>query len=237
MTGNTIFITYALIPTGQTVGEGYQQPIHCNYMKKISAAEPSYITEINMNFPNIADFKFLSNGYDMNRIYAITQIVSNSSFATLDDVKPDSTAWKYLDVTNQISSYSGTLTAANLIAQVFKVSYYDYFSGTTFVDYNLDYLNYPSDTNDLCFGDVTYFFGNLTTDIKANVFTTDINIILPLNEFNSTTNASWDGTEKVNITEVGIYDSNKNLVAIGKLNNPLPKDSSIARSIVFALDF
>ena len=37
------------------------------------------------------------------------------------------------------------------------------------------------------------------------------------------------------ITE--LYDSNKNLVAIGKLNDPVAKDSTIARTIVFAIDF
>ena len=59
----------------------------------------------------------------------------------------------------------------------------------------------------------------------------------PLNEFNSTSNPTWDGLETVYISEIGIYDSNKNLVAIGKLNDPVAKDATIARTIVFALDF
>jgi hypothetical protein len=65
----------------------------------------------------------------------------------------------------------------------------------------------------------------------------DIGIDLPLDEFNSSTNLSWDGGETVFISEVGIYDSNRNLVAIGKLNDPVPKDSTISRTIVFAVDF
>jgi len=89
----------------------------------------------------------------------------------------------------------------------------------------------------LSFGDETYFFGVVETEIKADVYTTDISINLPLNEFNTSTNSTWDGNSKVYISEIGIYDSDKNLVAIGKLNNPVPKDSTISRTIVFAIDF
>jgi len=58
-----------------------------------------------------------------------------------------------------------------------------------------------------------------------------------LSEFNSTTNPTWDGISSVAISEIGIYDEDKNLVAIGKLNNPIIKDSSITRTISFAIDF
>ena len=244
-TGNTIFITYVLIPTGNTIGEGYQQPIHCNYIKKLQATTANpLVTEINLNFPDPDDFKFLSNditsgtGYTMNCIHAVVQIVNNASFSTIDDVVPDSTKWKYFDISDQIiSGYTGgVLTPANLTGQVFKIPFYNY---TSMPSYDLNYLDYPSSTQEdsLGFGDVTYFFGNLTTKIKADVYTTDIGIDLSLNEFNSSTNLSWNGSETVYISEVGIYDSNKNLVAIGKLNAPVAKDSTISRTIVFAVDF
>lgn len=249
-TGHTIFLTYILIPTGATIGEGYQQPIHCNYIRSLQATTTNpYITEINLNFPSIDDFKFLSNnvsndsGYTMNCIHAVIQIVDNSAFDTLTDVKPDSTAWKYYDISDQITGYVGILTPSGLTSQVFKIPLYNYnneYSGATlFSGYTLNYLNYPSPTqiDELCFGDVTYFFGNLTTQIKADVYTTDISIDLSLNEFNSTDNLTWDGSEKVYISEIGIYDSNKNLVAIGKLNDPVAKDGTISRTIVFAIDF
>ena len=50
------------------------------------------------------------------------------------------------------------------------------------------------------------------------------------------TNETWDGTSSVEITEIGLYDTNKNLVGIAKFNNPISKDSTIARTLVFALD-
>ena len=255
--GSTIFITYALIPTGQTISDGYQQAIHCNYIKKIPSTQINpYITEINLSFSDASKFRFMGDGitapktgYTVNRIYAIVQIVDNTPFDTLDDVTPDSTAWKILDITNQVVGYTGTLTPANMVGQVFKVSLYNY---SSFSGYTLNYLDYSSASlvnrmktdksyasrhSYLAFGASTYFFGNVSTRIKADVYTTDISINLPLNEFNSSTNKTWNGVETVYISEVGIYDSNKNLVAIGKLNGPVAKDATIARTIVFALDF
>jgi hypothetical protein len=244
--GSTIYITYALIPTGQTNSDGYQQAIHCNYIKKLPSTQINpYITEINVSFSDVTKFRFMGDGttnpktgYTVNRIYAIVQIVDNTPFDTLDDVIPDSTAWRILDVTDQVVGYAGVLTPALMTGQVFKVSLYNY---NTFSGYTLNYLDYPSSSeiDDLAFGASTYFFGNVSTSIKADVYTTDININLPLNEFNSSTNKTWDSDEDetVYISEVGLYDSNKNLVAIGKLNDPVAKDGTIARTIVFALDF
>ena len=253
MEGNTVFISYILIPTTGTtaVNGNYTQPIHCNYIKKINLGSTDpYIQEISLNFPNASDFKFLANdifttnvygtGYTASKIHALVQIVSNASFDTFDDVVPDSTAWKQIDITDQVTGSTPTfLTATHLTSVVFKISLLQYNNPSVYLPYNLDYLNYPSasDTDKLAFGEATYFFGNVETQIKADVYTTDISINLPLNEFNSSTNKTWNGTETVYISEIGIYDSNKNLVAIGKMNDPVAKDATIARTVVFALDF
>ena len=251
MEGNTAFISYILIPTGGTVVGNYSQAIHCNYIKKINLGTSNpYVQEISLNFPNIDDFKFLATaveqsgnpygmGYTAHKIHGLVQIVSNSSFNSFDDVKPDSTAWKQIDLTSQVTGSTTFLTPTQLTTVVFKISLLQYDNASVFMPYNLNYLNYPSDseTEELVFGDATFFFGNVETQIKADVYTTDISINLPLNEFNSSTNLTWDGLETVYISEIGIYDSNKNLVAIGKMNDPVAKDATIARTVVFALDF
>ena len=251
MSGNTAFLTYIFLPTsGQSAGD-YSQAIHCNYIKKMDLGIGNpLVQEISFNFPDINDFKFLADevggtnilgtGYTAHKIHAVVQIVDNTLFDSFDDVKPDSTAWKELDITDQVTGYSSGgsfyLTAAKLVSVVFKVPLLQY---NSFEEYNLDYINYPSSSqeDELAFGDATFFFGNVETQIKADVYTTDISINLPLNEFNSSTNETWDGTETVYISEIGIYDSDKNLVAIGKLNDPVAKNSTIGRTIVFALDF
>jgi hypothetical protein len=255
MEGNTAFISYVLIPSGITAGY-YSQAIHCNYIKKINLGTTDpYIQEISLNFPriNMDYFKFLGTsrintstpliGYNVNRISAIVQIVSNYNFDTFEEVVPDSTAWKRIDVTSQVTGFSASttwvLTPANITSVVFKISLLQYNNPSIFIPYTLSYLSYPSSsqTDKLVFGDSTYFFGNVSGTIKAEVYTTDISVNLPLNEFNSSSNKTWNGYETVYISEIGIYDINKNLVAIGKLNDPVAKDSTIARTIVFAMDF
>jgi len=243
--GYTIFTTYVFVPTS-----GNSQAVHCNYIKslQLNATNTNIdVQEISMNFSNPDDFKFLSNninngtGYTANKIYAIIQVVNNSGYTNIVDVKPDSTKWKIVDLTSQISGYTGILTPAQLTSVVFKISLLGY---NGFTSYNLSYLDYPTkfsfDDNKLCFGDEIYFLGNVSTDIHADVFVTDLAIILGQNQFNSSTNPTWlqvTPRPAVAITEIGIYDANKNLVAIGKLNDPLIKDSSISRTIVFDIDF
>lgn len=240
MNSYTIFTTYALISTGNTTG--YKSAIHCNYINSTQISTDNIsIQEIRLNFSNINDFKFLSTdvangtGYTVHRIYAIFQLVQDVEGVVS---KPDSSQWKYLDVTSQVIGYTGSgfLTPSQILSVVFKVPLNVY---SSYLSYNLQYLAYPStgQITQLSFGDEVYFFGNITTDIKADVYVMELSVNLLLNEFNSSTNLTWDGVSKVYITEIGIYDENQNLVAIGKLNNPVPKDATISRTLLFAIDF
>lgn len=238
------------IPPAQpvSIGVGNSKYIHCNYIHKmVLDTDTPTMQEISFSFSSEDDFKFLSDdvnnttGFTANKIYALIQLVDNSSFDTLDDVVSTPSDWKKFNITNQISTYSlgDYLTPTMLTQQIFKIPLNDYISLET---YNLsDYIKYPTsqstDDDELCFGKEEFFFGNVTTDINAVAYTTDIAINLELNDFNSSTNETWDGSESVVISEVGIYDSEYNLIGIGKLNNPIPKDSSITRTIVFDIDF
>ena len=245
--GYSIFTTYLLVPTGTSLGYGYSEAIHCNYIKKTqSAVTNPTMGETTINFPNIAEFKFLSDdlvhstGYTVHRIFALIQIIDNAGYTNIGDVKAIASEWRIFEITNQILTHAaGTpLTAKQLTSVVFRVPFNDYY---TYPIYNLSYLNYPTkeiaDDDKLCLGDEIYFFGNVSTEIKAIAYTTDLSINLPLNQFNSSTNNTWTETDQVTISEIGIYDANKNLVAIGKLNNPSIKDETISRTIVFDIDF
>ena len=107
--------------------------------------------------------------------------------------------------------------------------------------YDLSYLDYPSnlsiDDDKLAFGEEAFFFGNVKSEIQAIAYTTEIPAVLQLNEYNSTTNETWDGLSAVSISEMGIFNSNNDLVGIGKLNNPINKDSTTYRTILFSIDF
>lgn len=244
--GYTVFFSYLLAPNADNAnGDGYSEAIHCNYINS-TYIDTIVNKEVNIHFDNANDFKFLSpsggTGYTANKIYILVQLIDNAPYINLADVKPNSADWKMYETTDQVTGYTTgstfALTFANITSTVFSVPLYLYNSMS---GYTLNYLNYPShltvDDDKLCFGDEEYFFGNVTSDIEAIAYTTDLAIYLPLNEFNSTSNATWDDVSQVQISEIGIYDSDKNLVSIAKLNDPISKDATISRTIVFGLDF
>jgi len=250
ISGYTIFITYGLesVPYDATIGDsslGYSSSIHCNYIQK-RVVDTTTNKNVNMYFTSPSQFKFLAGdqviigtGWTANKIYMLLQIVDNSTFSSLDAVVPSSNQWKKFDVSDQIAGYAPgntSITINQITSTAFLVPLSLYSSAPY---YNLSYLNYPLTTQpDLMgFGEETYFMGNVATEIQAIAYTTDIAINLPLNQFNSSTNATWDGISTVQISEIGIYDVNGNLVAIGKLNDPIGKDSTIGRTLVFGIDF
>lgn len=234
----TVFITY-LLETKKEFRGGYSKSIHCNYINSV-VIENDNISEqeIKLSFRDVNDLKFVSDddssgtGFTVNKIWGLYQYVKHDDD---NEPKPLSDGWSIYDLSNQISGYnSGNyITKRELKSTTFRIL----LSGGT--KYKLDYLTYPSllGNNQLSFGEETIFLGNVKTDIRADVYTTDLVLSLPLNGFNSSTNETWDGISTVYVTEIGIYDGEKNLVAIGKLNNPVPKNSSISRTIEFSVDF
>ncbi len=242
MNGNTVFISYFFESLS-----GFSRAIHCNYIGRIELNDINPTIEtIRLKFSDIDDFKFLNSntgtttGYSAHKLFALVQLVQYTGVDDLADVKPDPALWKTYELTYQIypSGTTRLISPYDMVeVTVFEIPLLNYYStgSTEFSAYDLYYLNYQTDK--LCFGDEVYFFGNVETDIEADVYTSDLSINLALGEFNSTTNPTWDGISSVAISEVGIYDEDKNLVAIGKLNNPIIKDSSITRTISFAIDF
>lgn len=252
--GLTVFCTYQFEGAAYSSSEsyGYQTPIHCNYIQKAEIGSLAG-KALNMFFSSTDDFPFLADsnsidgtGFTATKINALVQVVSGISDNNIT-ITPDPALWKKYDVTNQIVNHNSgeAIKKENLVNTLFTI---DLTADVPY--YDLSYVNYPpqlqKDSNGhyiypsidkLAFGEEVLFFGSVETDIKATAYTTEIPVVLSLNQYNSTTNPTWDGVSKVYITEVGIYDANNNLVAIGKLNTPISKDSGIARTILFGLDF
>jgi hypothetical protein len=251
--GYTAFMTYMLVnESGSTEGNGNSRAIHCNYINSVQF--PDLVNkEFNIFFDNVDEFRYLSTiggtGYTAHRIHVLTQLISNEPYDSINEIKPTSDQWVSFDVTDQVSGYTSgsTLSSSQLSSIVFRIPIAQYNSKKNNLEfYNLDYLNYPASptsgeeiNNTLCFGDETYFMGNVTTSVEAIAYTMDLAINLPLDQFNSSNNNTWESNldKQVFISEIGLYDVNKNLVGIAKLNNPIPKDDSISRTIVFAMDF
>lgn len=245
-TGKTIFITYLFEGGAYQPNKsyGFSTAIHCNYINKITTdslngKRLSLFFEPDSSFPFMATPTSVGGtGFTATGLSAIVQVVDGIADESTV-VKPVASGWSRYDITNQIANHTvgDRITPTGLTTSIFSID----INNNTGITYTLDYLNYPvqgeGELDNLTFGEEAFFFGTVRTDVKATVYSTDIPITLQLNQYNTTTNPTWNGNEPLQITEIGIYDDVGNLVGIGKLNFPISKDSTIARTIVFGIDF
>ena len=173
---------------------------------------------------------------------------------TTPGVRPTPNNWTKICATNQISGLTmnnatfgndqqSGITATQMINTTFRLNNTLFTGGTT---YNLTNLtvstgattsgplnlpvvnawNDPFQKNNLQFGDEYFMYGNLNTDITATIYEMKFQLSLNENQFNSSTNPSWTPTDDVKITEIGLYDQDKDLLAVGKLKRPVKRDGS-----------
>jgi hypothetical protein len=217
LTGSTqkMWVTYRLDSTGFT------DSLHCNYYSVIAGPDSGCTTSsqnVAVRFGN--EFPFLSDGslsgYSANSIKLICQIVNGTTL-------PSPTNWVEIDVTYEISGTTsdGYLTVSGLTGTTFQITQdmYDN-SGVT---YNLaNYIDIPQNgyPEILNFGDEYYFYGNLETDISATIYEMKYLVTLGRNQFTNTSNPTWTSGTTSYVTEIGLYDSNKDLIVISKLQSP-----------------
>jgi hypothetical protein len=72
----------------------------------------------------------------------------------------------------------------------------------------------------LNFGDEYFFYGNLETDIQATIYQMKYLINLSRNQFTDTSNPTWTSGTTSYVSEIGLYDENKDLIVISKLQSP-----------------
>jgi hypothetical protein len=93
--------------------------------------------------------------------------------------------------------------------------------------YNLnEYLTIPTvtETSKFTFGDEVFFYGNIQTDIKATIYKTQITCNILPNQYTSSENPTFNADQdKVAFTQVGIFDADRTLVAIGKFSEPITR--------------
>jgi hypothetical protein len=209
-----MWLTYRLDSTGFT------NSLHCNYYSVIQG--PS--TGCTIESQNVAvrfgdEFPFLSegalSGYSANSFKLLCQIVSGNT-------QPSPTAWREIDFTSEISgtSINGYLTVSGLTGTTFQITNALYSNASA---YNLaNYIDIPENgyPEILNFGDEYYFYGNLETDITATIYEMSYLINLGRNQFTNTSNPTWLSGTTSYVTEIGLYDSNYDLIVISKLQSP-----------------
>ena len=224
-----MWVTYRLDSTGFT------NSLHCNYYSVI--AGPGL--DCHNDTQNVAvrfgdEFPFLSDGsltgFSANSIKLICQIVSG-------DTQPSPTSWVEIDVTNDISgsTVNGYLTVSGLTGTTFQITSDLYNNG---VSYDLsNYIDIPlnGQPDVLNFGDEFYFYGNLETDISATIYEMRYLINLGRNQFTNTSNPTWTSGTTSYVTEIGLFDDNKDLLVISKLQSPQLRQG--IQQYVVKLDF
>ena len=232
----SMWITYRFDSTGFT------DSLHCNYYSFISAS--SGVTQTNSE--NIAvkfgpEFKFLNqplntftsadlSGYSANSMKILVQMVEGTN-------RPVSNVWREIDVTPDISgtSINGYITMSGITGTTFQINQETYDNATP---YNLgDYITLPQNTQSdyLNFGDEFYFYGNLETDISATIYEMKYLVNLGRNQFTNTSNPTWMSGTTSYVTEIGLYNEEKDLMVISKLQSPELRQG--IQQLVVKLDF
>ncbi len=244
---DTMYLTYIL---ENTTGSGLTTSMSCQeYVKITNNTSSAKDVAFRINGTDLLPYmRKVETGYDGYGFYANTfklvyQIVQDPTD------RPDPGMWKEFDFTSTaITGVAGqtidpkllegqTPTTTGFILDKIKDS-----SATTFSI--ISALNMPANTqpDQLQFGDERFFYGNLTTFIGATIYKTIFDIRVNASQFNATTNPTRSKDMSTNppvikVTEVGIYDADKNLVCIGKLSNPVPLSGGNTIMLELSMDF
>lgn len=238
--GKTMYMTYVLEANN---GLRYFLP-HQKYIKFINNSKIDRDIEFSLIDTDFLPYmrQYENPLYDGLGFYAhkfkiLVQIVDDS------EDRPVSNGWKEIDYTsNAITNVNGyTINPLLLENQVsnevgFTLNKTKYNSGTT---YNLNVLNIPQVNciNELQFGDEVFFFGNLDTYIGACIYRPVFKLNINANDFIKTDNPTWSSGSNLWYNEIGIYNSQQELVAISKLSRPLQMIPNSKFAIEISLDF
>lgn len=248
-----VYVTYQLANSGTT---GFTTSLPCQkYAKLLNSTNASRDIQFRLENTNLLPYmrKVEDAGYDGRGFYADTlkvlyQIVDE------EETRPDPGAWKEVNFTSTLitetlnatinpTNYTGGTVALdnqNPTANGFILSSATT-SGAPIFNLIVD-LNLPAQTSgvdDLQFGDERFFYGNLTTWIGATIYKTIFDIRLNSDYFKATTNPTWEtvNSPQLRVSEIGIYDSNKNLVMIGKCSLPIALQSNQTMMVELSMDF
>jgi hypothetical protein len=215
----------------------FTESLHCNYYSVINGPDTGCTTTTqNVAIRFGSEFPFLQdggvNGFSANGMKILCQKV-------VGDVRPDPTKWRMIDVTSDLTSTlsNGYITLQGLTGTTFEINLANYTAAAT-PTYNLStYIDIPTvgQTDIMNFGEEFYFYGNLQTDIEATIYEMKYLVTLGRNQFTNTTNPTWTSGTTSYISEIGLYNQEKELMIISKLQSPQVRQG--IQQFVVKLDF
>lgn len=214
--------TEAMWVTYRFNSSAFTESLHCNYYSYIQGPSTGCsITSQNVTVRFGEEFPFLAVGGDCSGFSANEMIILAQ--VTLAGERPDPSSWRMIDVTPELSPtlVSNYIVESGLTNTTFTISLNDY-SGASIYDLST-YIDIPmnGETDKLQFGDEYYFYGNLDTDIQGTIYEMKYAINLQEEQFTVSSNPTASGSTQFNITEIGLYNSNKDLMILSKMQYPI----------------
>jgi len=215
----SLFLTYRLDSTGFT------NSLHCNYYSRISGNDQSLLpgaSDIIVRFGN--EFPFLvsnisttPSGFTANNFKLLAQKVPSGA------TRPSVTQWREIDMYSQISAttLNGYLTIDSLTGVTYQITK-DLYDNAPIYNLN-DYISLPvlnQTGQTFNFGSDYFFFGNIQTDIQATIYVMNFLVNMGQTQFFDSSNPTWNNTVPPYITEVGLYNADKELMVISKIQSP-----------------
>jgi hypothetical protein len=219
LTGNTEVLHLTYIFTNSA----FTQSLHCNYYSTITGNDQSLLpgaSDILIRFGN--EFPFLRQSYSTPSGFTATGLKLIAQKVPTGTTRPIATSWKEIDVTSQLSATTvgGYINASGMTNTTIQLTKSMYDTAST---YNLsNYLNLvPIGSTGLTlnFGGEYFFFGNIQTDIQATIYVMNFLCNLGQTQFFDSSNPTWAGNNPY-VTEVGLYNADKELMVISKIQSP-----------------
>jgi hypothetical protein len=211
----TMFVTYRFENTGSTNG------LHCNYYSKIAGSTISGQTDdIIVRFGNefpflVEDMGLQPSGFTCTNVKLICQKVVTGE-------RPDPMQWREIDVTATISANTGSINigSAEISGTTFQITKNDYDNATYYRLEDIIELPLINYNTGMTFGEEYFFYGNLETDVQATIYELRYLVNLATSQYIRSSNPTWTFGNDVYFTEVGLYDTDKNLLMYSKLQSP-----------------
>jgi len=217
-TSECLWVTYRF------KSSAFTESLHCNYYTKICGTDPDCPPDTaDVTFRLGDEFPFLEQttgttptGFTANEMFILTQKVSSGQ-------TPNPSQWREINVTSQIEStkVNGFITSSGLTNSTISINKPDYDSAGL---YNLgDYIQIPTvgqTGQTLNFGGEYFFYGEIQSDIQATIYVLNYLCNLGQSQFMSSNNPTWSTSDTPYVSEVGLYDSDKNLMIISKVQSP-----------------
>lgn len=201
----TLWITYTFDGMDNTF-------LHCNNYMNIKGNNvncPPFENNVLIRFGD--EFPFQNTVYSPTELKIIVQKTQNNE-------QPKADEWKEINVTNQLNGSTTPISNTTLTNSQIIITK-DLYDNADFYDLS-EYIHISEKNEErYTFGDEYFFYGTLETDIQATIYVMDFKCNISENQFLVSKNPTWGGGDTY-FSEVGLYNSDKELMLISKLQSP-----------------